>query len=245
MAGKDKSWIDEYVHGKNPKSDKGSVYGDWVADLYARGRIGDFAFLKTEISVTFDIGIGDAAALWFWRLNKRGVPDLVDWYENSGKGAAHYFEVMKERGYEYSRVFLPHDGKARTFQTGISTEQLFRKEFGSRVHVLPRLSKADGIGAARWMLEQPIRIHEENCAEGIKRVKAHRFEWNEELKVYSKEPLHDWSSHTADSLKYVAMSVQPTERRDRKPEPAKPVALRPDAITLNDFDELPTKGGRV
>lgn len=244
MAGKDKALVDEYVHGKNPKSDKGSVYGEWIADLYARGRIGEFKFPTNDIRATYDLGIGDAAAIWFWRLNSKKQVDLVDWYENSGKGAEHYFEVMRERGYEYERVFLPHDGAARSFQTGISTEQLFRKEFGSKVVVLPRLSKADGIGAARWMLEQQMRIHEANCDEGLKRLKAHRFEWNEERKVYSKEPLHDWTSHTADALKYVAYAMKPAVAALPKPAPPKP-ALKPDVLTLDDFEALPTKRGRV
>ena len=235
-AGKDAEWVDEYVHGKNPKADKGSILGSRVAELEVRGGIGEFQHPSDGVFATFDLGVSDATAIWFWRLNQHGMPDLIDWYECTGEGASHYFEVLRQRGYQYSRIWLPHDARARTFQTGVSTLELFLKEFPGKVGITPELSLDDGIGAARWLLEQPMRIHA-RCADGVKRLKAYRYEWDEGRKVFSKRPLHDWTSHTADSFRYVASVVHATELAMRAKAPPKPVEAKPYhyAFSLEDL----------
>lgn len=244
-AGKDAEWINEYVHGRNPKSDQGSVYGQWLADLDRRQRIGEFDHPKDGVFATFDLGISDATAIWFWRLNRHGVPDLIDWHEATGEGFEHFASLLKSKGYSYSKIWLPHDARARTFQTGISTFELFRKAFPDKVGIVPEMGVEDGIGATRWMLEQPIRIHE-RCAEGLKRVRAYRFEWDEARKVFSKKPLHDWTSHTADALRYVAAVVKHANSaatREEKKKPALPVRV---PLTLDELEEAhPTERRRL
>ena len=235
-AGKDAEWIAEYVEGRNPKSDKGSVYGEWLTSLQERGRVGEFEHPMDGVFASFDLGVSDATAIWFWRLNRHGVPDLIDWYEATGEGAAHYFEVLESRGYDYAKIWLPHDARARTFQTGTSTLELFLKRYPGKVAISPSLSLEDGIGATRWMLEQPVRIHE-RCVDGLKRLKAYRFEWDENRKVFSKKPLHDWTSHTADACRYVACVVKRSELLTR-PEPRKPrPVVGPVRVTLDELYE--------
>jgi hypothetical protein len=235
-AGKDAEWIDEYVHGKNPRADKGSVYGQLLADLDARGRIGEFEHPSDGVFATFDLGVSDSTAIWFWRLNKHGVPDFIDWYECSGEGFSHYVEVLKSKPYAYSRIWVPHDARQRTFQTGVSTLELFAKEFPGLVAVTPELTVAGGIEAARWMLEQPIRFKQSACADGLKRLRGYRYQWDEDRKVFSKNPLHDWTSHTADGFRYVGCAVQTTASLARADEKVKPKGPR----SLNTFtlDEL-------
>lgn len=237
-AGKDSAWIDEYVHGKNPRADKGSIYGEWLADLRLRKAILDFEHPLDGVYVVFDLGVSDATAMWFFRLGKGGMPEIIDWYEATGEGAQHYFDILnglcpegcdRPRKYQIARIFLPHDAKQRTFQTGVSTLDQFLKAFPGRVAMVPQLDVAPGIDGARWLLEQDIRIHS-RCEPGLKRLGAYRFEWDEVKKVFKKTPLHDWSSHTADSFRYMAAVVNPVILRDHKqpqPEPgpiAKPLA---------------------
>jgi hypothetical protein len=211
MAGKDSEWVDEYVHGKNPRADKGSIYGKLLADLAERGRIGEFDHPKDGVYATFDLGVSDSTAIWFWRLNKHGVPDFIDWYECSGEGFEHYRQVLQDKGYQYRKIWLPHDARQRTFQTGISTLELFAKEFPGLVAVTPELTVAGGIEATRWLFEKPVRFKESTCADGLRRLKAYRYQWDEDRKVFSRQPLHDWTSHTADAVRYVACAVKSTE----------------------------------
>lgn len=245
--GKDAEWVSEYVDGKYPSADKGSIYGDLIASLESRGGLTDFEHPKDGVFVTLDLGISDSTALWFWRLNSHGMPDFVDWYEASGEAMSHYFSVIKGRGYKLAKIWLPHDARARTFQTGISTLELFLKEFPGQVAIGPELSLEDGLGATRWMFEQETRFHS-RCAEGVKRLRAYRYEWDENRKVFSKKPLHDWTSHTADAGRYVACVVKAAEAMTRKAAPKAAPVIGPIKVTLDrliEENEAPRGRGRV
>lgn len=234
--GKDSQWIGEYVDGKYPDHDKGSIYGELISKLEQRQAVLDFEHPKDGVFASFDLGISDATAVWFWRLNQHGMPDLIDWHEATGKSADDYFKILDGRGYAYSKIWLPHDARARTFQTGISTLELFMKRYPGLVAITPELSLEDGIAATRWMLERQVRIHATNCAEGLKRLRSYRYEWDEVTKVFRKKPLHDWTSHTSDAARYIACVVKMTELMTRKPEPAKPLEVKPPpAPTFNEL----------
>lgn len=241
-AGKDAEWVDEYVRGLNPKADKGSIYGKWIAAI----QTAEFEHPTDGVHATFDLGVSDSTAIWFWRFGKDRRVDVLDWYECSGEGAEHYFKILRERGYQYAKIWLPHDARARTFQTGVSTFDLFNAAFPGRVEIGPALSVDDGIGAGRWLLEQSIRIHA-RCADGLKRLKAYRYKWDENKKCFSKQPLHDWTSHTADGWRYMAVVVRPVEQLTRPDEakPKPPPARATDSFSLDElWDTAPTGAGR-
>jgi hypothetical protein len=247
--GKDSEWVDEYLRGKYPSSDKGSVYGELIAALEAEGLVCDFEHPLDGVFATFDLGVSDSTAIWFWRLTSEGDEprlDLIDWYECSGKGADHYFQVLEDRGYKYAGIWLPHDARARTFQTGKSTLELFLKRFPGLVGITPELDVADGIGAGRWVLEGPMRVHT-RCAMGLERLRAYRYQWDETKKVFSKKPLHDFSSHSADSYRYVACQVQASAAALRKPDkkPRRPaVAMQSNKIIIDDAHLFRRGGSR-
>lgn len=243
VHGKDSEWVEEYVDGKYPASDKGSVYGDLLGKLEAAGGVSEFDHPNDGVFATFDLGVSDATSIWWWRLtNEKGKRrvDLIDWYEASGEGAAHYFDVLEKRGYRYQKIWLPHDARARTFQTGLSTVQLFDDRFPDLVAIGPELSIEDGIRAGRWMLEQPMRIHA-RCEAGLEKLRAYRYMWDEERKVFSKKPLHDFASHTADGYRYIACEVQTSEIMTQPNAPTKKgpmVQLTPTHVVLDDRDIL-------
>lgn len=226
-VGKDADWIDVYVRGLEANSDLGSIYGKWLDALTALGGLdGEFEHGTDGVFTHWDIGgagaDGDATAIWFWRFNKDRVPDVIDWYEATGEGLSHYFDVVARRaadcGYEYVKHWLPHDARAKTLQTGMSTLDRCAEEWGAdKVAISPQLSLADGIGAARWLFEQPIRIHS-RCGDGVECLREYRYEWDEENRCFSKKPLHNWASHSADAFRYLALTAKATELIMRKPE---------------------------
>jgi hypothetical protein len=219
--GKDEDWIHTYVRGLCPRSDKGSVYGEHLALLEELGKLGhDFEHPNDGVNASFDLGVSDSTAIWWWRIGPSGLPDIIDWYEASGKGASHYFEVLRSKPWKLQRIWLPHDARARTFTTGKSTLELFIDEFGKeRIAITPELSVEDGIAAARWLLEQHIRFHA-RCAGGVEMLRLYRYLFDEVLKVFSRKPLHDLSSHTADAFRYVACAAKTAVALQPKPPPS-------------------------
>lgn len=245
--GKDAAWIDEYVHGKYPSADKGSIFGELIARLEAAGRICDFEHPKDGVFLNLDLGISDSTALWFWRLGEKGVPEYIDWLEESGKPLSYFFGEIDRRGYTIKRIFLPHDARARTLQTGVSTLDMFLQRYPGRVDITPELSPEDGITAGRALLERQPRFHS-RCEPGIERLRAYRYAWDEDKKVFSKKPLHDWTSHTSDSYRYSAVVADVVFQcfKPKEQEKPKPFARPITSFTLDELWETrPQQGGRI
>lgn len=228
-VGKDEEWIRVYVDGLDAVASEGSIYGRWLADLRARGGIAPFDHGEGECFTAWDFGIADSMAIWVFRFNgQRGV-DVVDWYENSGDGLAHYFEWLRERPWRYLAHYLPHDGRNRTWLTGASAIELFEQEFGpGSALIAPEVGVDQGIGAARWLLEQgSTRIHA-RCDEvpegkdlsGVGTLSEYRYAWDETNKCFSKNPLHNFASHSADAFRTLACAVRHSDLISRKPAAA-------------------------
>ena len=208
----------------------GSVWGEQMEALEKAGRLEAFDHPGDGVVTTWDMGISDAMAIWFWRINEDRSADLIDHYEATGKALSHFFDVVEAKPYVYLKHWVPHDARARTYQTGVSTVEMFVKRWGAeRVGVVPSLSFEDGIQAARWLLQQKVRFHP-RAAEGIEALKAYHYAWDDDLKVFSSKPEHDWSSHTSDAFRYVACVVKRTE-----------MVTRP-AVTENHPPAVPLSG---
>lgn len=237
--GKDAAWVDEYIRAKYPSADRGSVYGDLIDAIEKRGGVLDFEHPGDGMDLFLDLGVSDATSLGWTRINEHRCVDFIDWYEDAGKPLSHYFDIIENRGWKVRKIFLPHDARARTLQTGLSTLEMFIKRFGaSRVAIGPELSLEDGIAATRWLLEQPVRFHS-RWADGLRRLRAYRYVWDEVKKVFMKKPLHDWTSHTSDMVRYAAIVAHANERMTRpKPvEKPKPLAREVNSFTLSELFE--------
>lgn len=231
-AGKDSSWVRVYVDGEEATSDVGSVYGAWLDKLQARGAICAFHHPNTDVYTTWDLGRADATAIWFWRLNAHGVADVLDFYAAHGHGLSHYFDVLGSKPYTYAKHVLPHDARAKTLATSTSVLEQCAEHFGKgNVLIGPNLSLEDGIGAARWHLEQPVRFHTrceapirnaeggEEHPSGLEALREYRYEWDVEGACFRKTPLHNWSSHPADAWRYLSTFVRYADAMTRKAPP--------------------------
>lgn len=217
IEGKDAEWVQCYVDGQYPSQDVGSVWGALLEALEKRGGVSEFERKGTDVFVSFDLGIADKVAMWWWRIGENRYPEVLEYYEASGLPLSHYLDELEKRPCQYRRIFLPHDGRARTLQTGVSTMELVLKRYPGKVAITPELSLADGLQAARWLLEQPIRFHATGCAQGLDVLRAYRYEWDEDAKVFSKKPLHDWASHGSDAFRYLACAFKAAELGTPKP----------------------------
>lgn len=246
VAGKDSEWVSEYVDGEYPLADKGSIFGKFVAELELRGGLKPFEHPRDGIFTNFDLGVSDSTAIWFWRLGPLGV-DIVDHYEAHGQALSHFFRVLRDRKYSYVKHWLPHDARARTLATGRSIQDEFISELGGdKVAIGPPLSVKDGIGAARKLLEHAgTRIHP-RCAkvdgptdiDGVDALREYRYKYDEVNKVYSRQPLHNWASHTGDAFRYVGCVVKVSELLSRIEAPKKPArVVHAEALTLGDPED--------
>jgi hypothetical protein len=205
IAGADSEWIKVYVDGEDAASVVGSIWGDAIAAL---GEQPAFAHGNGEVFTAWDLGRADATAIWWFRSVDRERIEVIDHYENHLQKLAHYFDVIDSKSYVYAKHWLPHDARAKTLQTGVSVLEQSLQRWPGKVAIVPSLSIQDGLAAARWLLEKKrIRFHP-RCEKGLDALRAYRRQWDPESRAYSNTPVHDWSSHTADAFRYLALVVK-------------------------------------
>ncbi|KKN77216.1 hypothetical protein LCGC14_0361940 [marine sediment metagenome] len=160
---------------------------------------------SVRVHLSLDIGL-DCTAIWFLQVVK-GRRNLIDYYENTGKYVDHYAKVLDDRGYNYGKLILPHDGAARSKTDGATYAKCL-KDMGYNVLVNTRIKTKDvGINLTANALPS-FYIDEDKCKDGIEALDHYRREFDEENKVYREYPLHDWASHPCDSLKEMCQALK-------------------------------------
>lgn len=224
----------------------GSVYGDLVERLENAGKLAAFDHPTDGVFTSWDLGISDSTAIWWWRVVDGGV-DVIDYEQCSGKPLSHFFDVIESKPYQYIKHWLPHDARARSLATGSSVLDQFFDRFGrDSVAIGPAMSLADGIAAARWLLQRSVRIHE-RCGDGIEALKQYHYAWDEDRKTFSSKPEHDLSSHGADAFRYLALVAKVTSNLVKKEaKPTAPLARSMNSFALEElWDTAPRASGRI
>jgi phage terminase large subunit len=137
---------------------------------------------------------------------------LIDYIEGSGEGLEYYVRRLQERPYVYERHLLPHDAKVRELGSGRSRTETLHGLGVRPTRVVRQHNVADGIQAVRTVLPQ-CWWDMGRCAGGIRALKYYRREWNEGAQAWRSTPVHDFASHGADSLRYMALGVREGEKQ--------------------------------
>jgi phage terminase large subunit len=195
----------------------GAYYGSLMDMARFQGRITKVK-VDTNIPVhtAWDLGMHDSMAIWFVQVAGREVW-VVDYYENSGEGLAHYARVLDEKrregGWIYGTHYAPHDIEVRELGTG-RTRREVASDLGIDFQVIKRHDLMDGIEAVRVMLPM-CYFDEAHCLEGIDCLEQYRKEWDEKRGCYKSRPVHDASSHGADGFRTLAMGLRLSDPRRR------------------------------
>lgn len=213
---------------------RGAFYGDLMSKAQANGRIRRVPYdPQFPVEVATDLGFTDSTAMWFWQVVPNGI-NILGYEEHSAKALDYYFELLDQKYPSYGTIWLPHDAKAKTLQTGKSTiEQFLEKENPDGTRKYPirlgaKLSIQDGINAAKKVI--PLCSFDEvEAYEGIECLKAHRRDYDEMKQALSDNPRKDWTSHGSDAFRYLALAtVMPL--MDSETDASGEELVRPDPI---------------
>ena len=181
-----------------------------------------------------DLGFTDSTAIWFWQHRPDGIA-MVNYHEAHSQPLHYYFDLFDGLGYTYENIFLPHDAKAKTLQTGRSTVEQFLEHFkdtDTEVRITPSLKVQQGIDAARLVL--PLVHFDRDCSEGVECLRGYRRKYNDLTKSYSDSPLHDWAADGADAFRYFAL-VTRTSLNIPDDSVIETLDFKPKPYTLNDL----------
>lgn len=180
---------------------QGSYYGQQLMDADAQKRIANVPYdPAARVCTTWDLGIGDEMAIWFIQAVGQEIR-VIDYYESSGEGLAHYVKTLQNKPYVYDEHFAPHDIKVRELSTGKSRLEA-AKSLGIDFTVAPMLRVEDGIEAVRSILAR-CWFDKLKCEKGLSALRSYHKEFDEKNQVFRLRPHHDWASHgclAGDSL---------------------------------------------
>lgn len=241
------AFFDQEYHCSFEAAVLGAYYGKEMAAMRRAGRIRRVEHdPEYPVYTAWDIGFSDDTSIWFYQVIA-GEVRIIESYSAHGQAPDHFIGQMVGRkcemdiiggkisyrfgddiegleyrkAYRYAMIWLPHDGKAKTFAAqGKSVQEQLAAHFGwGCVGIVPSLSLQDGIQASRALLKKAY-MDEERCAVGIASLESYRREYDPEKRMFRDAPLHDWTSHLADAFRMMAIAWREPPK-EVKPEEAR------------------------
>ena len=192
---------------------KGAFFGRQMAEIEEAGQITSVPYDEAHpVVTTWDLGVSDSTVVWYLQLIGAQIRALrCEAFQ--GMKLKEIIEKVGSHGYTFSQHIAPFDINVRELGEGSRIRQALK--LGIKFDVAPgprECSRQSGINAVRTGLAR-CWFDRELCADGIEALKGYRTEYNELRMVYSTNPLHDWCSDYADSLRYFFV----TKQRNRLP----------------------------
>lgn len=237
----------------------GSIYGEWIENAETEGRVRPGLFdPDLPVYTAWDLGYGDATAVWFYQL-AHGEVRFIDYWEDTQRDAQQCCEALygrkitvkdlnpetsavikwefgeanqyKHRAqYRYHIHNQPHDAayKLQTARGRSFAQQCY--EFGLKAVVIQPTNQETAVQATRKLFPQ-YWFDSERCKEGLNVLRNYQFEYNQDNKIFGKTPLHNWASHGSKALELIGRSNVNTVKEPEAPE--KPRFLH--EITANEL----------
>jgi phage terminase large subunit len=194
---------------------RGAIYATELEAARAAGRLCAVPYDPTlPVDTDWDLGVGDATAIWFSQSVRSGEIRLIDYYEASGEGLPFYAQVLRERGYTYGAHWAPHDIRVRELGSGRSRLET-ATSLGIKFQIVPNIPLEDGIHAVRMLLPR-CWFDATKTKAGLETLQHYRRDYNTRLNEFKATPMHDWAEHGASAFRYLAV-------RHKTPEAPRPV----------------------
>ena len=190
----------------------GAYYGRLMARAEEERRVARVPHdPAAPVWTSWDLGMRDATAIWFAQAIGRELR-IIDYYEGCGVDLGHYVRELAAKPYVYAGHIVPHDAQAKELGTGKSRPEVLAQLGLKNITLAPMHRIEDGINAVRVFIPK-CWFDAQRCARGIDALKLYRAEIDERRADLSGAPLlkphpvHDWTSHAADSFRYLALTL--------------------------------------
>jgi len=197
-------WVD-FTMGQS-----GTFWGEYMDEMDRQGRLGIVSWDPAHpVYTSFDLGIRDLnAIIWFQYINNTLF--IIESLSDNNKSLEHYIKVVNAKPYKYIKHFAPHDIKVREYTSGRSRYEI-AKQLGLQFTIIETnghaFPLADSIEVCRTVLPKTYidRAHNKDL---IKALYSYRRVYDEKYATYTNKPVHDTSSHMADSFRYACLGLK-------------------------------------
>ena len=185
---------------------KGAYYASELQEARLQGRITGVPWEPSrDVHTCWDLGISDATAIFFVQ-EVAGEFRVIDHYEFTDTSLIDIIKELRELPYTYGTHWGPHDLAQRELSSGRSRQEL-AADLGFHFDIVPKLPVADGIELGRILIRKSW-FDKDHCKYALECLSNYKKKWDDKLQVYRDKPLHDWSSHTADSWRYLGVAYE-------------------------------------
>ena len=193
----------------------GGIFSKQLAEARTQSRIGDYPYRSDKVVyAAFDLGVSDSTAVWLYQVIEGSV-HFIKYIEDFGRTISSYFMDLKDLGYRYGEIYLPHDAEQRSnratspdqIEATTLKEDLEKMYPEFRFKVLPPNRGYKAIDLARGGFST-FKFDAKGCELGLQRLSGYHYEYSVKNKIWSQTPKHDESSHGADAFQYAVMSLE-------------------------------------
>ncbi|NJN70831.1 MAG: PBSX family phage terminase large subunit [Nitrospira sp.] len=165
------------------------------------------------VHTIWDLGWNDQTSIIFCQRIGAEIR-IIDYLEDSHRTLDDYVGDIENRKWKWGTDYLPHDGDARSLQTGMSPAEILRK-LKRKVHVIPAVKVEVGIKAARMIFRQCYfdEVKTKRLIECLRRYRRN-------IPVTTDEPstpVHDEHSHGADAFRMLALIADKMRNDEMQP----------------------------
>ncbi len=189
---------------------QGSIFGSVMTRARETKRVKEFTLDDYAwVDTLWDLGNRDMTAIWF--LQRSGDKIIwTDYFQSSDEDWPYYVSVLQNKGYRYRNHFLPHDGNTRYMLSKLRPKDILKEcitdsGIGGKVKTLKRPQSKEALINATRRRFSYYHFDEGRCAEGIRMIDKFHRRYDPVRKVFTKEPIHDESSHCCDALMLEAL----------------------------------------
>jgi len=181
----------------------GAIYANEIREAQENGRVTFVPYdPMLKVHVVMDLGWNDSMSII---LVQRGLSDarIISYIEDNHRTLDSYSAQLKQLGYNWGDMFLPHDGQTKDFKYGTSAEEIMRK-LDWNVKIIPRADIENGIKIAR------MNFHRVYFDRGVTRLLECLKNYRRAINSNTNEPgapLHDEYSHGADAFRYMCVAL--------------------------------------
>lgn len=189
----------------------GAIYYKQVAEAERNGQFCNVPYDPLlKVHVIMDLGWNDAMSISFVQRLRSEIR-IIDYIEDDHRTLDSYSAEMREKRYNWGKLWLPHDGEHKDIKTGKSSTQIMQA-LGWDVGITPSVSVETGIKLVRMAFGR-MYIDKTRCARLIQCAKRYRRQINQATQE-AGAPLHDEWSHGADNLRYIAINAEAMTNSD-------------------------------
>ena len=195
---------------------EGSIYGKTLAKIENQRQITRVPYDPSlPVNTAWDLGVSDHSAIIFFQQLGRSI-NIIDYHEDRGQGMPHFIELVKNKEYIYKDHFAPHDIEVTDFSNG-KTRREVAYQLGIRFKVVPKLPLEDGIHATTMTLPR-CWIDVDHCKKLIDALRHYHRKYLDKNRMFRSKPVHDWSSHACDALRYMSIGLTEISNRQTAPQ---------------------------